>query len=151
MQLLIPAHAVKLLNYYWLLCRTFEVNYFCAIENCLSVLSEKMDMGLHAVIRSLCLKDLSSKEVHEDMVVSHPGSVTVTKMETTPVGSYDNRGLVQNLSVATLREGAPSYCMVKKWAAECGRESLENDRCPVTTQETIDKTRSITWSWQIAG
>ncbi|XP_040923305.1 chromobox protein homolog 1b isoform X1 [Toxotes jaculatrix] len=48
--------------------------------------------------------------------------------------------------VATLGEGAPSYSMVKKWAAEFkrGRESLEDDPRPgrpvtVTTQETIDK------------
>lgn len=47
--------------------------------------------------------------------------------------------------VAALWEGAPSYRMVKKWAAEfkCERESLEDDPSPrrpvtVTKQETID-------------
>ncbi|XP_028270394.1 histone-lysine N-methyltransferase SETMAR-like [Parambassis ranga] len=52
--------------------------------------------------------------------------------------------------VATLGAGAPSYSMVKKWAAEFkrGRENLEDEPrsgrpVTVTTQETIDKIRNI--------
>ena len=73
------------------------------------------NIGLRAVIRYLGLKNLSPKDIHEDMV-------------------------------ATLGEHAPSYSMVKKWAAEFkrGRESLEDDPRPgrsvtVSTRETIDK------------
>jgi histone-lysine N-methyltransferase SETMAR len=73
------------------------------------------NVGLRAVIRYLGLKNLSPKDIHEDMV-------------------------------ATLGEGAPSYSMVNKWAAEFkrGRESLEDDPRPgrsvtVSTKETIDK------------
>ena len=52
--------------------------------------------------------------------------------------------------VATLGEDAPSYTIVKKWAAEFkrGRESLEDDprpgrRVTVTTPETIAKIHDI--------
>ncbi len=52
--------------------------------------------------------------------------------------------------VATLGEGAPSYSMVQKWAAEfkCGSRAPEDVPCPgrpvtVTTQETIDKIHDI--------
>ena len=72
-------------------------------------------VGLRAVIRYLGLKNMSPKDIHEDMVT-------------------------------TLGIDAPSYSMVKKWAAEFkrGRESLEDDPRPgrsvtVSTQETIDK------------
>lgn len=65
---------------------TFVVFIFQIIENCKSVLSEKMDnIDLSGVIRNLGLKGLSPEEVHED-------------------------------TVATLGEGGPSYNMVKKWA-----------------------------------
>src|SRR6476619_5411601 len=73
------------------------------------------NVGVRAVIRYLGLKNLSPKEIHEDMT-------------------------------ATLGEDAPSYSMVKKWAAEFkrGRQSLEDDPRPgrsvtVSTRETIDK------------
>ena len=61
------------------------------------------NVGLRAVIRYLGLKNLSPKEIHEDMT-------------------------------ATLGEDAPSYSMVKKWAAEFkrGRQSLEDDPRPVS-------------------
>ena len=48
--------------------------------------------------------------------------------------------------VATLQDNAPSYSMVKKWAADFkrGRDSLEDDPhqgrpATVTTQEIVDK------------
>ena len=73
------------------------------------------NVGLRAVIRYLGFKNLSPKDIYEDMVT-------------------------------TLGEGAPSYSMVKKWAAEFkrGRQSLEDDPRParpatVSTRESIDK------------
>ncbi|XP_041349335.1 protein GVQW3-like [Gigantopelta aegis] len=57
--------------------------------------------------------------------------------------------------VVTLGEDAPSYSMVKKWAAEFkrGRESLEDDPRPgrpvtVTTQETIAKIHDIIMAYR---
>jgi histone-lysine N-methyltransferase SETMAR len=72
------------------------------------------NVGLRAIIRYLGLKNLSPRNIHDDMV-------------------------------ATLGDQAPSYSMVKKWAAEFkrGRQSLEDDPRPgrpvtVTTRETIN-------------
>ncbi len=95
---------------------TFVVFLFRAIENCKSTLSEKMD--------NISLR----------AVIRYLGLKGLSPKE------------VHEDMVETLGEGAPSYSMVKKWAAEFkrGRESLEDDPrsgrpVTVTTQEVIDK------------
>ena len=57
---------------------------------------------------------------------------------------------IQEDMMVALEEDAPSYSMVKKWAAELkhGRESFEDDprlgrTLTITTQETIAKIHDI--------
>ena len=95
----------------------FEVSNFSCFS--VRVVSDNMDISLHAVIRYLSLIGLTPKEIHEVMVVT----------------------LGENAhSHSMVKKWAAEF--------KCGRESLEDDprrRRPVTvtTQETIAKIRDI--------